>query len=126
VSVGASWAPFGPWIAAAWLNYHALHGKYRHGSIPVKSFVFRELELARQSPVACGKLRVVWRLLWKRFFLMIVGAWLVLGLFNSGPLVPRDAAEANRMFVVRLVFAALGLWMIVSGARLKPPDPPAN
>jgi len=30
------------------------------------------------------------------------------------------------MFVGSLAIAALGLWMVVSGARLKPPGPPAK
>src|SRR4051812_49877048 len=73
-----------------------------------------------------GKLARVWRLLWKRFFLMVVGAYLVLNIFDSGPLQPRDAAEGHRMLVAQVAIAVMGIWMIVCGVRLKPPEPPGN
>lgn len=63
----------------------------------------------------------MWRILWKRFLLIVVGAYLVLGIFITGPLQPANNEERVIMFLTKVALAALGAWMIVRGVRLKPP-----
>ena len=60
-------------------------------------------------------------LLWKRFFLIIIGAYLVLGIFTSGPLQPSNTEERVIMFLTKVALAALGAWMIVRGSKLRTP-----
>jgi uncharacterized membrane protein YjgN (DUF898 family) len=57
--------------------------------------------------------------LWKRFFLIVVGAYLVLNIFNSGPLQPSNTEDRVIMFLTTVALAARGVWMIIRGLRLK-------
>lgn len=57
--------------------------------------------------------------LWKRFFAKIIGAYLVLNLFNSGPLQPDNAEERVIMLLTKVALAVLGVWMIVRGGQLR-------
>ena len=60
-------------------------------------------------------------LLWKRLFLIVIGAYLVFNIFNTGPLQPSNTEERVIMFLTKVALAVLGAWMIIRGARMKPP-----
>lgn len=62
-------------------------------------------------------------LAWKRFFLMIVGVWLVFagGSSWAGPLKPANNEERVVMVLTSVALAALGFWMIFRGYRMRPP-----
>ena len=55
------------------------------------------------------------------FGAVVVGACLVLNVFNSGPLQPDNTEERVIMFLTKLALAALGIWMVVCGVKLKAP-----
>lgn len=62
-------------------------------------------------------------LLWKRFFLMVIGAYLVINIFNSGPLQPSNTEERVIMLLTKVALAVLGAWMIFRGSKLRTPPP---
>ena len=59
-------------------------------------------------------------LLWKRFFLILPGAFLLIN--NIWAALAYEGEKSGFYYFVTICFAVLGAWMIRRGWRLRPPS----